>query len=102
MFHDMGLTEQIDSMLDQRVKLGSGAYLIINRTEALTVIDVNTGKYVGDANLEETVFKTNLLAAKEIAKQLRAPQHRGHNRRGLYRHGERRAQEAGVTASRKS
>ena len=71
MFHDMGLTEQIDSMLDQRVKLESGAYLIINRTEALTVIDVNTGKYVGDANLEETVFKTNLLAAKEIAKQLR-------------------------------
>lgn len=71
MFHDLGLTEQIDSMLDKKVKLESGAYLIINRTEALTVIDVNTGKYVGDANLEETVFKTNLLAAKEIAKQLR-------------------------------
>ena len=71
MFHDYGLTEQIDSMLDQKVKLPSGAYLIINRTEALTVIDVNTGKYVGDVNLEETVYNTNLLAAKEIAKQLR-------------------------------
>lgn len=71
MFHDYGLTEQIDNMLGKKVWMESGAYLIINKTEALTVIDVNTGKYVGDSNLEETVYNTNLLAAKEIAKQLR-------------------------------
>ncbi|MEG2676189.1 MAG: ribonuclease E/G, partial [Clostridia bacterium] len=49
----------------------NGAYLIIDRTEALTVIDVNTGKYVGEKNLEDTVFGTNKIAAKEIARQLR-------------------------------
>lgn len=65
------LTNQIEKLLKRKVVLKNGSYLVIDRTEALTVIDVNTGKYVGDNNLEETVFKTNMLAAVEIAKQLR-------------------------------
>jgi len=57
--------------LDRKVWLPSGGSLIIERTEALTVIDVNTGKNVGKSNLEETVFRNNLEAAEEVARQLR-------------------------------
>ena len=71
MFFDYGISEQIDNMLSHKTWLKSGAYLIIDKTEALTVIDVNTGKYVGDSTLEDTVYNTNLLAAEEIAKQIR-------------------------------
>jgi ribonuclease E len=63
--------EQIHKALERKVWLPSGGYIIIDRTEAMTVIDVNTGKHVGKANLEETVTKTNLEAAEEIARQLR-------------------------------
>ena len=63
--------EQIHRALDRKVWLPSGGSLIIEHTEALTVIDVNTGKNVGSSNLEETVFRNNLEAAEEIAKQLR-------------------------------
>jgi len=63
--------EQIHKALDRKVWLPSGGSLIIERTEALTVIDVNTGKNVGISNLEETVFRNNLEAAEEIARQLR-------------------------------
>ena len=63
--------EQLHKALDRKVWLESGGSLIIERTEALTVIDVNTGKNVGSSNLEETVFKNNLEAAEEIARQLR-------------------------------
>jgi ribonuclease E len=63
--------EQIHKALDRKVWLPSGGSLIIERTEALTVIDVNTGKNVGTSNLEETVFRNNLEAAEEIAHQLR-------------------------------
>lgn len=70
-FSAYGLREEIDKMLRNKVFLSSGAYLIIDKTEALTAIDVNTGKYTGDRNLETTVFETNVLAAKEIARQLR-------------------------------
>ena len=63
--------EQIHKALDRKVWLPSGGYLVIDRTEAMTVIDVNTGKHVGKANLEETVTKTNLEAAEEVARQLR-------------------------------
>jgi ribonuclease E len=63
--------EQILKALDRKVWLPSGGYLVIDRTEAMTVIDVNTGKHVGKANLEETVTKTNLEAAEEVARQLR-------------------------------
>ena len=63
--------EQIHKALDRKVWLPSGGSLIIERTEALTVIDVNTGKNVGRSNLEETVYRNNLEAAEEIAHQLR-------------------------------
>jgi ribonuclease E len=63
--------EQLHRALDRKVWLPSGGSLIIEHTEALTVIDVNTGKNVGRSSLEETVFKNNLEAAVEIARQLR-------------------------------
>ena len=63
--------EQLHKALDSKVWLPSGGSLIIERTEALTVVDVNTGKNVGKTNLEETVFKNNLEAAEEVAHQLR-------------------------------
>ncbi len=63
--------EQVHKALDRKVWLPSGGSLIIEHTEALTVIDVNTGKNVGKSNLEDTVFVNNMEAAVEIAKQLR-------------------------------
>jgi ribonuclease E len=63
--------EQLLKALDRKVWLPSGGSLVIERTEALTVVDVNTGKNVGKSNLEETVFRNNLEAADEIARQLR-------------------------------
>ena len=63
--------EQLHKALDRKVWLPSGGSLIIEHTEALTVIDVNTGKNVGTTNLEETVYRNNLEAAEEVAKQLR-------------------------------
>jgi ribonuclease E len=63
--------EQLHRALDRKVWLPSGGSLIIERTEALTVIDVNTGKNVGKTNLEETVYRNNLEAAEEVARQLR-------------------------------
>lgn len=65
------LEPEIDKALRRRVWLKSGGYLVIDRTEALTAIDVNTGKYVGSIDLQDTVFRTNLEAAREIARQLR-------------------------------
>jgi ribonuclease G len=58
-------------MHDRKVWLPSGAYLVIDQTEALTVIDVNTGKYIGSKDLQDTVYHTNFEAAEEIARQLR-------------------------------
>jgi ribonuclease E len=63
--------EQLLKALDRKVWLPSGGSLIIEGTEALTVIDVNTGKNVGRSNLEETVYRNNLEAAEEVARQLR-------------------------------
>ncbi len=65
------IENRISKVLDKKVWLKCGGYLVIDQTEALTAIDVNTGKYVGSSDLEETVLKTNLDAAKEVAKQLR-------------------------------
>jgi ribonuclease G len=62
---------EIEKALRKRVWLKSGGYIVIDQTEALTSIDVNTGKFVGTTNLADTVFKTNLEAAREIARQLR-------------------------------
>ena len=70
-FEELHIVEQIHKGLDRRVWLPSGGYIVIDRTEALTVIDVNTGKSVGKTNLEETVVNTNVEAAREVARQLR-------------------------------
>ena len=71
LFERYHVHEQRHKALDRKVWLPSGGSLIIERTEALTVIDVNTGKNVGKSNLEETVYRNNLEAAEEIARQLR-------------------------------
>ncbi|MFN8050627.1 MAG: Rne/Rng family ribonuclease [Acidimicrobiales bacterium] len=71
LFERFQITEQLKKGLDRKVWLPSGGSLIIEHTEALTVIDVNTGRNVGSSSLEETVFRNNLEAAVEIARQLR-------------------------------
>jgi len=71
MFTRFGLSEQIYRLTDARVDLENGAYLVMDRTEAMTVIDVNTGSFVGESDLESTVFETNLIAAREIARLVR-------------------------------
>ncbi|MGI6075081.1 MAG: Rne/Rng family ribonuclease [Pyramidobacter sp.] len=71
LFEYYDVEKEIDALLDNKVWLKSGAYLVIDQAEALTVVDVNTGKYTGGANLRETVLSTNLEAAEEIAWQLR-------------------------------
>ncbi len=71
LFEHYGVEKEIDAALERKVWLKSGAYLIIDHTEALTVIDVNTGKYIGKTDLRHTVLETNLEAASEIARQLR-------------------------------
>jgi ribonuclease E len=70
-FEEHRIVEQIHKALDKKVWLPSGGYLFIERTEAMTIVDVNTGKSVGKTNLEETVVNTNLEAARETARQLR-------------------------------
>ncbi len=70
-FEKFHVHEQLHKALDRKVWLPSGGSLIIERTEALTVIDVNTGKNVGSSNLEETVYKNNLEAAEVVARELR-------------------------------
>lgn len=62
---------EINKALERKVPLKSGGYLVIEQTEAMSTIDVNTGAYVGGYNLEDTIFKTNLEAAEEITRQLR-------------------------------
>ncbi len=66
-----GVDEDIARALSRRVDLKSGGYLVIDQTEALTTVDVNTGGYVGARNFDDTVFRTNLEAAQAIARQLR-------------------------------
>src|SRR5688500_18659839 len=70
-FEEFGIEGEIAKALKSKVWLKSGGYIVINQTEALVAIDVNTGKYVGKKNLEETVFRTNIEAAKEIVRQIR-------------------------------
>ncbi len=71
LFEYYGVETDINSALDKKVWLRSGGYIVIEPTEALTVIDVNSGRYVGAADLAETIFKTNMEAVWEIARQLR-------------------------------
>lgn len=70
-FEYYGIEAELEAALHNKIWLKSGGYIVINQTEALVAIDVNTGKYVGKRRLEDTVFKTNLEAAKEIARQIR-------------------------------
>jgi len=71
MFEQQGIEDKITKALDRRVWLRSGGYLIIERTEALTAVDVNTGRFVGKRNQEETILKTNMEAVQEVVRQLR-------------------------------
>ena len=66
-----GVEDEIQRALEKEVPLKSGGYLVIDQTEAMTTIDVNTGSFLGQRNLEETVFRTNLEAAQAVARQLR-------------------------------
>ncbi len=66
-----GVEEELDRALDRKVNLKSGGHLVIDQTESMTTIDVNTGAFVGHRNLEDTIFRTNLEAAVSIARQLR-------------------------------
>jgi len=70
-FDIYGVEDELQRALERKVQLKSGGHLIIDQTEAMTTIDVNTGAFVGHRNLEETIFKTNLEAAQAIARQLR-------------------------------
>ncbi|OEF98356.1 Rne/Rng family ribonuclease [Desulfuribacillus alkaliarsenatis] len=70
-FDHYGIEDSLSKVVKSKVWMKNGGYLIIDHTEALTVIDVNTGKFVGQRNLEDTVVSTNVEAAKEVAAQLR-------------------------------
>jgi ribonuclease G len=71
LFEALGVEAEIENALKSRVSLPSGASIVIHQTEALVAIDVNTGRFVGQKGLEETVFATNLEAAPELARQIR-------------------------------
>ena len=71
LFDLYGVEDEIQKALERKVQLKSGGHLVIDQTEAMTTIDVNTGAFVGRRNLEETIFKTNLEAAQAICRQLR-------------------------------
>ena len=70
-FEHFAIEEEIERSLNRMVWLKCGGYLVFDETEALTAIDVNTGKYTGKSNLEETILKTNLEAVEEVARQIR-------------------------------
>ncbi len=70
-FDIYGVEDEIRKSLERKVQLKSGGYLVIDQTEAMTTVDVNTGAFVGHRTLEETIFKTNLEAAQAIVRQLR-------------------------------
>ncbi len=71
LFDDYKITEELQKLMKPKVNLPSGGSIVIESTEALTVIDVNSGKFTGGRNLEDTILKTNLEAAGEIARQVR-------------------------------
>ena len=71
LFEQFGIEEQIEAALKSKVWLKSGGYIVINPTEALVAIDVNTGRFVGQRTLEDTVLQTNLEAVQEIVRQIR-------------------------------
>ncbi len=70
-FDEYDLEPELDKMLNRKVWIKGGAYLVIDQTEAMVTIDVNTGRFVGRRGAEDTIFQANMLAAKEIARQIR-------------------------------
>src|SRR5260370_38860994 len=77
-FDAFNITSEMEKALRPKVWLKTGGYIVINQTEALVAIDINTGKYVGKSNrLEDTIVKTNTDAVKEIVRQIRRPDLRG-------------------------
>ena len=71
LFQAHGIEEQLDPVYNNEVMLKSGGYLVINQTEALVAVDVNSGKATKERNIEETALKTNLEAAEEVGRQLK-------------------------------
>ena len=71
MFHDIGIEKELNKIFDSVVKLTSGGYMVINPTEALVSIDINSGQSIKEVNIEKTALKTNLEAAEEIARQIK-------------------------------
>jgi len=71
LFHDAGIEKNLNRIFEPTVKLKSGGYIVINPTEALVSIDVNSGKSIKEANIEKTALKTNLEAAEEISRQIK-------------------------------
>ena len=71
LFDKYNIETQIEQALQRKVYLKSGGSIVIETTEAMTVVDVNTGRYIGQTNLEDTILKTNLEAAEEVVRQLR-------------------------------
>ena len=88
-FDGYGIEIEIDRALERKVWLKSGGYLIVDEMEALTAIDVNTGRFVGKKNLEDTITQTNLEACARGRRAAAHPLHRRHDRRRLHRHGPR-------------
>src|SRR5581483_11223002 len=71
LFEDFHINEELQKLMRPKINLPSGGSIVIESTEALTVIDVNSGKFTGGRNLEDTIVRTNLEAASEIARQVR-------------------------------
>ena len=87
LFQRYGVEDQLSAMYQPVVQLKSGGYLVINPTEALVSIDINSGRSTREHNIEQTAFNTNLEAAQEIARQLRLRDMAGLGRDRLHRHG---------------
>ena len=87
LFNRYQVERQLDAMFSPQVMLRSGGYIVINQTEALVSIDVNSGKATREHSIEETALKTNLEAADEIARQLTPARPRRPDRHRLHRHG---------------
>ncbi len=87
-FETFGVQKQIDDAFHRQVWLKCGGYIVIDETEALVAVDVNTGRNKGGRDVEKTILQTNLEAADEIARQLRLAQHRRFDHRRFHRHEE--------------
>ena len=87
-FEAFGVQKQIDDAFHRQVWLRCGGYIVIDETEALVAIDVNTGRNKGGRDVEKTILQTNLEAADEIARQLALAQYRRSDHRRLHRHEE--------------